>query len=260
MDTNSTITWILVGVVVIIFLIALYYISQLGKRKSKTIVTNEPVVKAAAIVAPKVEIPDVSLKPVVKAAAIEAPKITDAVQPAPEYQTKSTTVQINTKQMEKEKTARAQTTSQGPKKSKEPVIRRGRGKNIVDIEGVGPTNAEKLNSINIFTTSDMLESGATPQGRKEISDKTSISPKLILEWVNLSDLFRIKGVGEEYSDLLEEAGVDTVVELSRRNASNLHAKILEINETKKLVRRPPSLASIESWIQEAKTLPRIIEY
>jgi hypothetical protein len=78
--------------------------------------------------------------------------------------------------------------------------------------------------------------------------------------VNLSDLFRIKGIGEEYSDLLEEAGVDTVVELSHRNAANLHAKIHEVNEAKKLVRRLPPLSSVEGWISEAKTLPRVIEY
>jgi predicted flap endonuclease-1-like 5' DNA nuclease len=135
-----------------------------------------------------------------------------------------------------------------------------RGSKIIDIEGIGPVYAEKFNSINIYTTSDLLEAGATPLGRKELAEKTGISDKLILEWVNIADLFRIKGVGEEYSDLLEEAGVDTVVELAKRVPENLHAKMLEVNEKEKLVRRPPTLNEVKQWIEEAKKLPRKIEY
>lgn len=135
-----------------------------------------------------------------------------------------------------------------------------RGSKIIDIEGIGPVYAGKLNSINIYTTSDLLEAGSTPLGRKELAEKTGISHELILEWVNIADLFRIKGVGEEYSDLLEEAGVDTVVELAKRVPENLHAKMLEVNEKKKLVRRPPTLNEVKQWIEEAKKLPRKIEY
>ena len=132
--------------------------------------------------------------------------------------------------------------------------------NIEDIEGIGPIYAEKLNAAGVKTTDDLLNAGSLPSGREELAEKTGISATLILEWVNLADLFRIKGVGEEYSDLLEEAGVDTVVELSRRNPENLHAKICEVNEEKKLVRRPPTLNNVRSWIEQAKTLPRIVEY
>ena len=131
---------------------------------------------------------------------------------------------------------------------------------IEDIEGIGPTYAGKLNAAGVKTTDDLLKAGSQPKGREDLAEKTGISATLILEWVNLADLFRIKGVGEEYSDLLEEAGVDTVVELSQRNPENLHAKILEINEEKKLVRRPPTLNDVRSWINQAKTLPRIVEY
>jgi predicted flap endonuclease-1-like 5' DNA nuclease len=131
---------------------------------------------------------------------------------------------------------------------------------ILDIEGIGPTYAQKLTATGITTTDALLEAGATPKGREELSENTGIAESLILEWVNLADLFRIKGVGEEYSDLLEEAGVDTVVELSRRNAENLHAKILEVNETKQLVRRPPALSVVQRWIEQAKSLPRKVEY
>lgn len=131
---------------------------------------------------------------------------------------------------------------------------------IEDIEGIGPAYAGKLNAAGVKTTDDLLKAGSQPKGREDLAEKTGISATLILEWVNLADLFRIKGVGEEYSDLLEEAGVDTVVELSQRNPENLHAKILEINEEKKLVRRPPTLNNVLSWINQAKTLPRMVEY
>ena len=93
---------------------------------------------------------------------------------------------------------------------------------IIDIEGIGPTYAAKLKEIGINTVEALLKAGATPKGREEIAEKTGIDKGLILEWVNLADLYRIKGVGEEYSDLLEEAGVDTVVELAQRNPENLH--------------------------------------
>lgn len=131
---------------------------------------------------------------------------------------------------------------------------------IEEIEGIGPTYAKKLAEVGIKTTDDLLEAGATSKGREELAKKTGISPKLILEWVNLADLFRIKGIGSEYSDLLEEAGVDTVVELSKRIPENLHAKLLEINKEKKLVRKPPTLDEVKNWIEQAKKLPRKVQY
>lgn len=137
---------------------------------------------------------------------------------------------------------------------------RDRGSKIIDIEGIGPVYAKKLNSVDIFTTSDLLEAGATPRRRRELAEKTGISDKLILRWINMADLFRIRGVGEEYSDLLEMAGVDTVVELAKRIPENLHAKMLEVSEKKKLVRRPQTLNEVKQWIEEAKKLPRKIEY
>lgn len=107
---------------------------------------------------------------------------------------------------------------------------------------------------------DLLKAGATKKGRQTLAEKTGISETLILEWVNLSDLFRIKGVGEEYSDLLEEAGVDTVVELAKRVPENLHAKMLEVNEEKKLVRQPPGVKQVQDWVAQAKKLQRKVEY
>lgn len=131
---------------------------------------------------------------------------------------------------------------------------------IEEIEGIGSTYAKKLVEAGIKTTEDLLEAGSTRKGRETLAKKAGISEKLILEWVNLSDLMRIKGIGQEYSDLLEEAGVDTVAELAKRIPENLHAKILEVNEKKKLVRRPPTLSDVKQWVEQAKTLPKKVEY
>jgi len=128
------------------------------------------------------------------------------------------------------------------------------------VEGIGPVYADKLASIGILTTQDLLEKGGTPEGRKAIAERAQISPKLVLEWVNHVDLFRIKGVGPEYADLLEEAGVDTVVELARRNPENLYQKLREVNQEKHLVRRLPSLSQVRSWVEQARTLPRKVFY
>jgi predicted flap endonuclease-1-like 5' DNA nuclease len=131
---------------------------------------------------------------------------------------------------------------------------------IVDVEGIGPVYAAKLVAAGITKTEVLLEKGATPQGRKAIEEQTGISHGLILEWVNHVDLYRIKGVASEYSDLLEEAGVDTVVELAHRVAPNLYQKMLEVNAEKKLVRRPPTEAQVADWIEQAKKLPRAVNY
>jgi len=131
---------------------------------------------------------------------------------------------------------------------------------IIDIEGIGPKYAEKLIKAGVRSTDALLKQGATPAGRKEIAKKAGISDALILEWVNHVDLYRIKGVASEYSDLLEEAGVDTVVELAQRKGSNLFAKMTEVNTKKKLVRKLPTEAQVENWVSQAKKLPRVIKY
>jgi len=131
---------------------------------------------------------------------------------------------------------------------------------IIDIEGIGPVYTEKLVKAGIRTVEALLSAGATPRGREELSRKSGIDKTYILEWVNHADLYRIKGVAEEYSDLLEEAGVDTVVELAQRRADNLYAKIIEVNNKKKLVRRVPSLSEVTRWVDQAKRLPRAVHY
>lgn len=131
---------------------------------------------------------------------------------------------------------------------------------IEDIEGIGPLYAQKLIEAGVTSVAQLLKVGADPKGREELAAKTGIDRKLILEWVNHADLYRIKGIGQEYSDLLEEAGVDTVVELATRKPENLHAKILEVNADKKLVRRPPGAGMVADWVLQAKELPRIVTY
>jgi len=131
---------------------------------------------------------------------------------------------------------------------------------IIDIEGVGSTYAKKLAAVGINTVESLLKRGATPKGREEISKASGIDRNLILEWVNRADLYRIKGIGSEYSDLLESAGVDTVVELSKRDAKNLTAKMVETNSKRKIVRRLPSEKQVADWINQAKKLPRVVSY
>ncbi len=131
---------------------------------------------------------------------------------------------------------------------------------LVAVEGIGPVYAQKLTDAGVTSLENLLERGATPQGRKELAEATDISGTMILEWVNRADLFRVKGIGEEYSDLLEAAGVDTVPELAQRNGANLYAKLQEVNEAKKLVRRLPTQSQVEGWVAAAKELPRKVSY
>jgi predicted flap endonuclease-1-like 5' DNA nuclease len=128
------------------------------------------------------------------------------------------------------------------------------------VEGIGPVHAGQLQQIGIRTPQQLLDAGATPKGRNKIADKSGISHKLILEWVNHVDLYRIKGVGSEYADLLEASGVDTVVELATRNPAHLYDALVAVNNEKKLVRRLPTAAQVEDWVQQAKGLPRVIQY
>jgi len=128
------------------------------------------------------------------------------------------------------------------------------------VEGIGPVYGSKLREIGITNGVHLLREGATPKGRAQIASKTGIRPELVLTWVNHSDLYRIKGIGSEYAELLEAAGVDTVVELATRVPQNLYDKMISLNLEKKLVRQVPSLSMVQNWVEQAKTLPRVIVY
>jgi len=131
---------------------------------------------------------------------------------------------------------------------------------IIDIEGIGPAYAKKLAGAGVTTTGRLLNVAANAAGRKDLAAKADVTTKQVLEWVNRADLMRISGVGTQYSDLLEAAGVDTVVELAQRNAENLFEKMKELNATKKLVRQLPSVDQVKSWVVQAAKLPRVITH
>ncbi len=131
---------------------------------------------------------------------------------------------------------------------------------ISDIEGIGPAYAAKLAKAGVRSVETLLKMGASDKGRKDIAKTTGITHTMILEWVNRADLYRIKGVGKQFSDLLEKAGVDTVVELSNRVADNLYAKMVDVNKAKNLVNGMPGVKQVKKWIVQAKKLPRIVSY
>jgi len=131
---------------------------------------------------------------------------------------------------------------------------------ITTIEGIGRVYAKKLGEYGIRTTADLLEKAGSRQGRDELAKQSGISATNILKWVNRADLMRVPGVGKEFSDLLEAAGVDTVKELRLRNANNLHNSLVEKNAEKKLAKRTPSLSEVEGWIEAAKDIEGMISY
>jgi ribosomal protein L31 len=133
-------------------------------------------------------------------------------------------------------------------------------RSLTDIEGIGEVYARKLKDAGVPTPEALLQKGATPMGRQEIAEKSGISGKLIVEWVNHVDLLRVKGVTPDWAELLEAAGVDTVPELAQRAAENLLTKLVEVNQLKNLARSLPTLSQVQGWIEQAKALPRVITY
>ena len=131
---------------------------------------------------------------------------------------------------------------------------------IQEIEGIGPTYAKKLGQLGITNTQHLLEQCASAKGRKAVAQSTGLEEKQLLKWANMADLMRISGVGEEYSELLEAAGVDTVKELKQRKADNLAARMEEVNAARKLVRQRPSVKQVTRWIEQAKSLPPTISH
>lgn len=128
------------------------------------------------------------------------------------------------------------------------------------VEGIGETYEAKLKAAGVKSLEAMLAACATKKGRTELAEKADVSEKLILKWANHADLMRIKGIGGEYSELLEAAGVDTVPELSKRKAENLFKKMQETNDLKSLVRKLPTEAQVADWIKQAADLPRVLQY
>jgi predicted flap endonuclease-1-like 5' DNA nuclease len=132
--------------------------------------------------------------------------------------------------------------------------------NIAEVEGIGPAFAEKLGAVGVSTVGDLLEKGASPEGRESLAEASGISEAMIRDWVNHADLMRINGVGPQFAEMLEASGVDSIPELAQRNAANLATKLDEVNAAKNLANRTPSLSEVERWIEEAKTMPRIVTH
>jgi predicted flap endonuclease-1-like 5' DNA nuclease len=133
--------------------------------------------------------------------------------------------------------------------------------NIEDVEGIGPTFAQTLSAAGVATTDDLLDRGATATGRAKLAADTGISERLLLEWVNHADLMRLDGVGPEYADLLEAAGVDSCAELARRNAANLATTFQELDAARpNTIRQVPSEATVAGWIEQASKLAHIVSH
>ena len=131
---------------------------------------------------------------------------------------------------------------------------------LIDIEGIGATHAKTLADAGLTNTDHLLDAAGSAAGRKSLAAKTGLQESRLLEWVNRADLMRVKGIGSEYSDLLEASGVDTVKELATRAPANLAAKLAEVNEAKKLVRRVPTESEVSGWVAEAKNLPAKVSH
>ncbi len=131
---------------------------------------------------------------------------------------------------------------------------------LESIEGIGPAYAGELRKGGVGSIDSLLKKGASKKGREDMAAATGLSEVRILEWVNRADLYRVKGVGGQYSDLLEQSGVDTVVELAQRNPKNLHQTLLETNERCNLVRKLPTESQVKAWVKYAKSLKRVVEY
>lgn len=131
---------------------------------------------------------------------------------------------------------------------------------IQEIEGIGPSNAQKLAAADITTVEGLLKLCCDAKGRQDVAGKTGCSESQLLKWANMADLMRISGVGQEYSELLEAAGVDTVKELRNRNAENLAAAMKETNDKRKLTRVTPSAKIVTGWVEQAKTMQPVITH
>ena len=131
---------------------------------------------------------------------------------------------------------------------------------LESVEGIAGVYAAKLRAAGVKSTDALLKMGATAKGREEIEERSGIAHRLILKWVNQCDLYRVKGVGEEYAELLQVAGVDTVPELAQRKAEHLRARLAEANVKKRCVRQLPAVTAVDRWIKQAKSLPRVVKY
>lgn len=131
---------------------------------------------------------------------------------------------------------------------------------IAAMRAIGPFYAKKLKTVGIRTSAKLLDQACTPKARKLLAERAGIPPEHVLDWANLADLMRVSGIAADYSELLAAAGVDTVKELKRRNAANLVARMMAVNEKKRLVELLPSEKRVVGWIEQAKLLDPVMCY
>ncbi|MGD8394018.1 MAG: DUF4332 domain-containing protein [Candidatus Eiseniibacteriota bacterium] len=131
---------------------------------------------------------------------------------------------------------------------------------VSEIEGIGPSHATRLEAAGIKTTDDLLERCADPSGRKKVADATGLGESLLLRWANMADLMRVSGIGRQYAELLEAAGVDTIKELRNRNAENLAARMQEVNAERNLSGNAPPASMVKAWIEQAQLLDPKLTY
>ena len=149
-----------------------------------------------------------------------------------------------------------------PEKSAPVVIKRKTfvplDQEIETIEGIGPTYGDRFRRMGIRVVEDLLRAGSTRKRRRELASELGVAPKTLLKWVYRADFFRLKGIGKQYSSLLESAGVNTMNDLSRRNSKNLYLLLKETNKEKNLVKRIPPLSLIQNWVDNAKMLKTMV--
>jgi len=131
---------------------------------------------------------------------------------------------------------------------------------VEEIEGVSSVFAQRLAAAGVPTVEALLAQGSKSAERARLASSTGISEDLLLRWVNHADLMRVKGIGTEFSELLEAAGIDSCSELAQRRPENLHARLDEINKAKKLVRRAPTPNEVGKWVAEARHLPKVVTH
>jgi len=142
------------------------------------------------------------------------------------------------------------------------TVRTERGRieqDIETIEGIGSSRGRMLRNAGIRTVDDLLRAGATRRGRQRIANEIGVSYATMHKWVYRGDLLRVRGIGRQYSELLETAGVATLTDLSTRNPRFLWQTLKLVNRERKLVRRIPPLKTIENWVHKAKFLEPIVE-
>jgi predicted flap endonuclease-1-like 5' DNA nuclease len=126
------------------------------------------------------------------------------------------------------------------------------------IEGIKGSYENRLKYAGLRSMQSLLEVARTQKGRRRLSKKTGIPLNLISKWTKQADLLRIKGVGVSYADLLEAAGIESVPELARRRPENVWAKIVEVNQDRRYVRKIPALRQVANWVRQAAELPRVV--